>query len=309
MEMNDVTVGTKCFIRADRLKLCLESIEESPHNFKEVIVADDGEITDEKEKIYSEYREKLPLKVLDLEYDYGIGGSRNEVFEEMSGDYLLWMDTDMIMPENVTDLKRILENDEGLGGVSGLLLEEGEFRAGAHNFKIQDTLFGKVLLRDTFDQEKNKITTDLGEKTIFYFDMVQMGIMFRKECLEDGKWDEEYITHGEHTDFFLNQTLNTDWKFAHTPEVIFNHYPGGSDEYTVERHESGKKKDSIGYFKEKWNLDYITFRDKFHDKDAGFSRDIKTLIKRSMPSWMLGKLQETDILPLRKREATKVEEE
>jgi GT2 family glycosyltransferase len=309
MKMNDVTVGTKCFIRADRLELCLKAIHESCHDFKEVIVADDGEITDEKEEIYSKYSEKLPLLVLDLEYDYGVGGSRNEVFEEMAGEYLLWMDTDMVMPENVTVLKRILEKDEELGGVSGLLLEEGEFRAGAHNFRIKDTVFGRVLLRDTHGQEKRVVSTELGEKTIFCFDMVQMGIMFRKECLEDGKWDKEYITHGEHTDFFLNHALNTDWQFAHSPEVIFNHYPGGSEKYTVERHESGKKKDSISYFKEKWDLDYIAFRGKFYDQEAGFSRDLKNFVKKSMPVWMLGKLQEMEILPLRKRDDTQVEEE
>ena len=83
--MSDVTIGTKSFYRPKRIKWCLESIYQTDLGFNEVIVADDGEITEEKKQIFQEYKEKLDLKVLDLKYDYGLGGSRNRVFQEMNG--------------------------------------------------------------------------------------------------------------------------------------------------------------------------------------------------------------------------------
>ena len=210
MKMDDVTVGTKSFYRPEKIRQCLESIAQTDLEFKQVIVADDGDITEEKEEIYEEYQEKLPLEVIDLEFDYGLGGSRNKVHDKMDGEYLLWVDDDMMIPRNVTVMKRILEKREELGGISGIMLEEGEFRAEAHQFKLRETPLGTTLVKDIFEERKEEVNTDTGPKTLFKFDLVLNCLMLKKACLDEAKWDDHYIIQGEHTDFFLNHYFNTD---------------------------------------------------------------------------------------------------
>lgn len=308
MDMKDVTIGTKSFYRPEKIRKCLESIYNADLEIKKVIVADDGDITEEKQKIYDNYKQKLPLKVLDLEYDYGLGGSRNRVFEELESEYVLWIDDDMIVPRNVNILKQILVSRPEIGGVAGMLIEEGSFRAATHDLEIKEGIFGRTLVRKVNEVNKDHIETEIGEKTIFYFDFVPNCLMLRKECLEDAKWDDNYIIMNEHKDFFLTHKQETDWKFAFTKEVIFNHYPGGSIDFKEERNDDNKHKDSHQYFKEKWGIKRTAFVSKYIEDERGLGRELKDFLKRKMPVEVLGELQERDILPLRKREDAKVEE-
>lgn len=301
MDMSDVTIGTKSFYRPERIKWCLESIYQTDLGFNEVIVADDGEITEEKKEIFQEYKEKLDLKVLDLKYDYGLGGSRNRVFQEMNGEYLLWVDDDMSVPANVTEMKRVLEKKDDLGGVSGAMFQEGDYRIEAHDFKFSKGIFGKTLIKDVEEGNvsKEKVETLVGEKTLYKFDLVLNCLLLKKSCLKDGKWDDRFIISGEHTDFFLNHYMNTEWEFGVMPDVVFNHYPGGSIEFNDERNDENKKQNSIEILKDKWNIDNIAFRRKFYEGRS--SGGISTKIKKKLPLFLLSYLQEKNILPLRQK--------
>lgn len=283
MDMNDVTIGLKTFFRTDKLEKCLRSIEQSPYEFREVIVADDGKSNSKKEEIYEEYRDKLPLEVLDLEFDYGLAASRNEIVDEMSGKYLLLMDDDMTLPGSVDTLKRTLKSEESLGAVSGMLYENGEFRAGAHNFRIRENIFGRTLVRDMQGAESIDVETEIGEKKVHLFDFIPTCSLIRKEVLEDQKWDPEYIIEMEHIDFFLSHKQNTEWKFGLTEEVIFPHYPGGSPDYEEHRDNDNKIEDSYQYFLDKWELDRMVWEDKFIYQDKGCQRTIKNKIKDIIP--------------------------
>lgn len=283
MKMNDVTIGLKTFFRTEKLEKCLKSVEQSPYEFKEVIVADDGKASSEKTEIYEKYSDRLPLQVLDLEFDYGLAASRNEIVEEMEGDYLLLMDDDMTLPNSADTLKRILENEKSLGAVSGMLYENGNYRAGAHNFHIRENTFGRSLVRDMTGASSKDVETDIGDKKIHLFDFIPTCSLIRKEVLEEQKWDPKYIIEMEHVDFFLAHKNNTDWEFGLTKEVIFPHYPGGSPDYEEHRDNENKIEDSYQYFLEKWNLDRMVWEDKFLYQDEGCKRTIKNKIKDILP--------------------------
>lgn len=289
--MNDVTVGIKTFFRPEKVEMCLKSLEQSPWRFKQVIVADDGEISDEKRKIYEKYEEKLPLEVVDLEFDYGLAASRNEILEKTSGDYFLLLDDDMTVPANIDHLKRILRNSE-LGGVAGMLYEDGNFRAAAHDIFIKENFMGKTLVRDVRENKRRDIETGLGDKTVYEYDFIPTCALYKIECLEEASWDPEYKIEMEHLDFFLNHKKNTDWKFALSEEVIFGHYPGGSVDFESNRKDEEKHRNSEQYFKQKWNIDRIAWKDKHHYPDRGWKRDVKNSVKRKIPSSLFNKIEE-----------------
>lgn len=289
--MNDVTIGIKSFFRPKKVEMCLRSLHESPWTFKEIIVADDGKISDEKWEIYEEYEKKLPLEVLDLEFDYGLAASRNRILEKASGDYFLLLDDDMTVPTNIDHLKRILQNSE-LGGVAGMLYEDGRFRAGAHDIFIKENFMGRTLVRDVRLNKRREIETELGDKTVYEYDFIPTCALFRIECLEEANWDPEYKIEMEHLDFFLNHQKNTEWSFALSEEVIFGHYPGGSIDFESNREDEEKQMNSKQHFKKKWEIDQIAWKDKHRYPDKGWKRDTKNLIKNALPHSTWAKIQD-----------------
>lgn len=283
--MNDVTVGIKTFFRPQKIEMCLKSLEQSPWEFKEIIVADDGKISDEKQKIYKEYKDKLPLEVLDLEFDLGAAAARNKLFEESDSGFFLLLDDDMVVPSNIDHLKRILLNREDLGGVAGMLYGNGDgtLRAGAHDIFIKESLNGKTLVRDIREDKKTQVETDLGEKYIYIYDFLPTCTLFRKKCLEETKIDPNHKIGFEHLDLFMNHKMNTEWNFALSEEVIFGHYPGGEINFESHRQNENKLKDSKENFKQKWGIDRISWKDRHYYSDRGCRRKIKNVIKKSVP--------------------------
>ena len=249
MDMDDVTVGIKSFFRPEKLEICLKSLDNNPHEFKEIIVADDGEINEEKRKLYEEYQEKLPLNLIELDFDYGLAASRNKIVEEMNGDYLLLLDDDMAVPGNVDLLKHILEAEDSLGGIAGVLYEDGNYKSSAQDLFLENTLFGKTLVRDIREEKEAEVETQIGRKTIYEYDFITTCALIRREALKDQKWDPEYIIEYEHLDFYWSHKQNTDWHFAITEEVTFSHYPGGSIDFEENRESKDKHKDSEEHFK------------------------------------------------------------
>ncbi|NJE27128.1 glycosyltransferase, partial [Thermococcus sp. MV5] len=78
-DLKDVTIGLKTFYRTEKLRNTLRSLVGL--NVKEVIVADDGPEDPEKEKLYQEMSEYLPLKVIRLPYNSGLAYGRNRIVE------------------------------------------------------------------------------------------------------------------------------------------------------------------------------------------------------------------------------------
>lgn len=283
--MNDVTVGIKTFFRPEKIEMCLKSLKESPWEFEEIIVADDGKISEEKQKIYSEYEEKLPLEVLDLEFDLGAAAARNELFESSDSEFFLLLDDDMVVPSNIDHLKRILLNRDDLGGVAGMLYGNGDgtLRAGAHDIFIKDGFRGKTLVRDIKENKKTKVETDLGKKYIYLYDFLPTCTLFREECLEETRIDPSHKIGFEHLDLFMNHKMNTDWNFALSEEVMFGHYPGGEINFESHRQDENKLEKSREHFKKKWGIDRISWKDRHYYRDRGCGRDMKNFIKKGVP--------------------------
>lgn len=287
--MGRVAAGVKVFSRAGKLRNLLKSLEEA--GIKKVYVADDGKPSQQKREIYdSEY--DFELEVIDLEYDAGLGYGRNEIVERMSEDYLLLVDADHEVPTNVDVLKKQLEASPELGGVGGLLLENGRLKGSAHDL-IEE---GEILVRDIRSEKHQHL---VAAHPIVKFDFIPNAALFRTECLEDYSWDPNFVIGWEHLDFYIGHKRQTEWEFGISPSVVFEHYPGGSESYLINRKNRGKLMASKDYLLAKWGYDQVVWNDVFPDD---FSHKQVVLNKYLLRSVSLGaKRKAIDVWDLAQR--------
>lgn len=284
--MEDLTIGIKTFLRPEKVRQLLSTIHNREWDPAEVIVADDGEINNEKRQTYEEYNEKLSLKILDLEFDLGNGASRNKLADECETEYLLMLDDDMMPPENIPELRKALENSD-YGGISGILKENGDLRACASDIFFED---GFLVL----DIREEKTPDENG---VIEFDYLPSCVMFRTECLEEFPRDDFYTIAGDHQDFYIEHKVNSDWRFGVNPEILFEHRPDSPENYLVHRESSEKLKESKDYLHDKWDIKDIVRVETFLNRDGDtLSRKLKTILKKYLPVTIVWKIQEKQLL-------------
>ncbi len=245
----EIAIGVKIFDRTDRLEALLTSVPADI--FSTVYIADDGPTRGKEERRERLYSQEYPfdLEILDLEYDSGVGYGRNQIVENFTENYLLVLDSDIQVPNNVDVLIELLQARSSLGGVSGCLAEPPENRIGmmAADFKERD----KSLFLSPFFNEKNiKFVKDY---PLVEFNLIPNVALFRRECLLDYSWDPNYELPFDHEDFYLGHWKRTHWSFAVCPQVFFPHYPGGDDEYLSRRWRD--RNEAREYFLKKWGYD------------------------------------------------------
>ncbi|QLG48855.1 glycosyltransferase family 2 protein [Natrinema halophilum] len=292
--MSDPTValGVKVFNRSEKLKTLLESVPADEYDT--VYVADDGR-TEERSHLY-ERTWPFDLELIDLPYDAGLGVGRNAIVDELSETYLTIVDSDHEVPANVAVLTQQLENRPEFGGISGLLLEHGTIQGLCHDLYEN----GDVLVRDT----GSKTSETVAQYPLVEFDFVPNVATFRRACLEDRAWDENYVIGREHLDFFVAHHHETDWRFGTCPAVLFPHSPGGGSEYDTNRHDPAKHLASKSYFRTKWGYDQVIAREFWLGNQsvdtplATFSGDIP------VPTWLGAKVMKLRDARLRLAAAT-----
>jgi glycosyltransferase involved in cell wall biosynthesis len=249
--MNEhVTCGIKTVIRDAKLAQCLESLVGK--NFQEVIVVDDGPISEAKRRTYQHYAANLPLKLIELPYDSGVSVGRNTIVEHCRTEFLLLLDDDQIIPNNISELTTIVRSDPEIGGISGVWNEYGTRRCGATNLYFE----GKFILQDI---KKPPARINVGDLHYYLYDFIPNSTLFRTACLLDAKWEPYYKIGSEHIDFFLMHKRLGKWKFGITPNVIITHDPR---ETTTTYHGMFRKKQeriaaSFVHFQKKWNVRHV----------------------------------------------------
>lgn len=266
--MTDIGLCAIMFSRNDRLRRLLDSVTSS--SISTVYIADNGEIDDERAEIYDQSF-PFDLEVLDLEFDVGQGFAHSQLTEHCEEDYLLLVDNDMEVPDNVELLAEQLDEREDIGGISGILLNKrgGTFDlySGCHDLFERETYRGTVLLRDILD---DKPADCVAGAPLATFDFIVNAAMFRTEVFETYNWDPE-LKHFDHIDFYTGQLKRDEWTFGVSPNVVFNHYPGGSDEYVNEfRHNPERQRRYRDAFLEKWGFEDLLLG---HGRGWGSIRD------------------------------------
>ncbi|WP_255194492.1 glycosyltransferase family A protein [Natronobeatus ordinarius] len=244
-----VAIGVKVFDRTDRLRALFESIPAG--EFSTVYIADDGPPAGKAQRRTQLYDGEYPfdLEVLGLEYDTGLGYGRHRIVEASDEEYLLMLDSDNHVPNNVSVLLELMNHRSDLGAVSGCLAEPTE-----HRITMMGADFGErdgTLLLSPYLHEKEVEFVE--GYPLLEFDLIANVGLFRRECLEDYSWDPNSIQPFDHEDFFIAHWKQTDWSFASCPQVVIPHYPGGDNAYLSRRWRD--RDEAEQYFLQKWNYD------------------------------------------------------
>ncbi|MEM2704711.1 MAG: glycosyltransferase [Candidatus Bathyarchaeia archaeon] len=113
-----VTVGVCVRNGASTIREAIESImaQDYPHELMEVIFVDDGS-TDNTLSIIKDYASKMDMKVKIFHHEWkGLGYSRNVVVNNSEGKYIIWVDSDMTLPNNfVSKHVEFMERDTKVG--------------------------------------------------------------------------------------------------------------------------------------------------------------------------------------------------
>lgn len=258
MSSHSLALGVTVFKRTEKLRLLLDSV---PPIISRVYVADDGNTADRRHIYEDEF--DFELELIDLDYDAGLGRGREAITEALVEDYLLVVDSDQLVPENVDMLVEQLEADPDLGGVAGLFLEHGTLTGMCHDI-YED---GDLLIRDT---DRGKEIRKVAGAPLVEFDFIPNAAVFRRECLKDYTWDPAYRIGKEHLDFYVGHYRRTDWNFGVSPRVLFFHDPGGSADFVATRHNPSRLLESKSYFVDKWNYRQILRRRYWLDHAHGF---------------------------------------
>lgn len=252
--MEEIALGTKLFSRTLQLHQLLTTLPEGI--FSEVYVAHDGEWDEEKEEILNQDYD-VDLTILDMEFDAGLSAGRNQVIDASTEEYLLFVDTDHRVPTRVTELFEQIQNSPAIGGIAGSIIEPESARLWQSAKDFSES--GGGLVRDASGDRRIE---HVAGGPLARFDFIPNTVLFRRECLDDYRWDENYIIGSEHVDFYIGHWKQTDWEFAVNPTVFFEHYPGGSESYMTSRHGS-KVEQSRDYLLSKWKYDFVRDREPY----------------------------------------------
>lgn len=205
-------VGIKTFLRERTFFKTLDAIEEHfPYRYK-LYIADDGSVTDEKARRYREL-EKEGHQIIHLPFDSGISAGRNAIAKRMGEKYILMMDDDIRLanPESVKRMLSVLEKDESLGLVSGVLEHENGYPVGGDEYcrGLRFEFRDKFLLR----WPANSAIHSVNGSSYRTADQVVNFFLARSELFYDILWDEKIKVEWEHIDFFL-RLAKTRWKAA-----------------------------------------------------------------------------------------------
>jgi glycosyltransferase involved in cell wall biosynthesis len=125
-----VTIGVCVRNGEDNIRDAVESVisQDFPHEFMEVIFVDDGS-TDKTLSTIENHVPKMGMngKVFHHEWK-GLGASRNVVVDNANGDYIVWVDSDMVLSKDfVSELVEFMEQHPKVGITKGKqALKSGE---------------------------------------------------------------------------------------------------------------------------------------------------------------------------------------
>ncbi|OOF59025.1 glycosyltransferase family 2 protein [Rodentibacter myodis] len=109
------------------LRECFESLVAQTHQADEIVLVFDGDVTAELEVVVSAFETKLPLKLVKLPQNRGLGNALNEGLLHCSYDWVFRMDTDDIcVPERFEKQVAFIEQHPQTIIFGGQIAEFGE---------------------------------------------------------------------------------------------------------------------------------------------------------------------------------------
>ena len=155
-----VTIITPCYNGEAFLDKYFKSILSQTYENLELIFVNDGS-TDQTEEIAFSYREALEKRGIVYKYMYqpngGQASAMNTGFREMTGEYLVWPDSDdLLLPDSIEKRVRFLEDNPGYGMVRSNAValshdaREIQFRFSNSENRFHEDIFLDLILEETY---------------------------------------------------------------------------------------------------------------------------------------------------------------
>jgi len=207
-----IAIGIKTFMREETLFRVLDSIEKHFPYSHRLYIADDGDISEEKEYRYQQLEAEGHV-IIKLPFNSGISLGRNAITKRAEEDYILIMDDDIMLEdsESIERMKKILDSRDDIGLCAGTIYQEGGEPFGGKDYSrgLRLEIDRNVLFRHRSTGNLSKL-----DGTLFnYADQVVNFFLAKREIFNDVRWDNRIKIEYEHMDFFLN-LKKTRWKAA-----------------------------------------------------------------------------------------------
>jgi len=195
--MKDTAVLVTTFLRDELLFRCIKSIRRYYPDIP-IFVGDNGKSNLEKKNFCSEHQ----CMLFELPFDLGVGGTRNETLKRIPSKYryIAIVEDDIIFTEStkLESWKRILDSEKEVGIVGGLLKwnpgDEQHYEA--DTWIDNNTHYIKKV-------ESPEWKCEVGGIKYFLCDLILNVFMMKRSVWEVVKWDPQFKTALEHSDFFL----------------------------------------------------------------------------------------------------------
>lgn len=222
------------------LEKCVSSIyeHESSSNF-EIIIVDQNSSDSSRQIIDLLASVKINVRKIYLDENLGFAFANNCGFSVSSGEYILIMNPDIILTENL--FPKLLENfklNPGLGAVCPLLLgmdNKFQFNYFQRYPSLTQYLLFHSLVSEPFRRSTNLINRylenhniDTASKSLQFVEQIPCAFLLTKRTVfeEVGKMDERYFLFFEDVD--LCYQINKKYKLAVDPGVMVTHLGGSS---------------------------------------------------------------------------------
>ncbi len=243
--MKDTAVIITPMLREKMLEKCLRSIREFYPKIR-IFVSSSGYESEKLNLLCNE----LDCTLVKVPFDSGVCRARNEAMDRLPEDvkYVLILEDDIIFnsKSNIERLREILEKRETIGIVGCRIeRENGDLQEYEGNLTLdKDNVYVRKVAKKQWKL--------IGESRYIQCDIVINVFMMRKEVWNDIRWDENYHTTPEHTDFFLMVKQNTNWKVAYTDSVTLEHHRSRDSQYYGYR----SRLDGYLILARKWGIKY-----------------------------------------------------
>ena len=218
-------------------KECLESIFQQTLKADEIVLVKDGEISPALEYIIETYNDRLPLKIIGLPQNIGLGPALNIGIEHCTHELILRMDTDdFSLPERFFHQVKFMTENPDISVSSAWIEEKDEL--------LEETLFLKKLPISHSDlKEFSKKRSPINHP---------VAALRKSDVLASGGYPPIFPE-----DFALWSKMFVDGRrFANIPEVLLYMRTGKN---FLKRRGWNFFKGEIGLLKFQYEIGFITF--------------------------------------------------
>lgn len=176
-----ISVITSAYNRADDLVRCIDSVLKSTYTDYEMIVIDNASTDGTSEKLKAKYGDRIQLRTLSK--NRFSSGGKNVGIKDSMGEYLWFVDSDMLVPETLMgDLTTILDGDPAIGLVGAQI----------YYYSDKDRVWSsgaKISLLTSMAKTVNSGAVDLDLQEV---PIILCGYMVRRDVVKEiGGFDEE----------------------------------------------------------------------------------------------------------------------